>query len=123
MPRPRCFIVQEPMKKDMVSGMMVPMLDFRKVVEYGDPVVLVTTSRIGFTPGPLFDTIRDKMRDITDEDFIVPTGDPVAMFAVAMVAADLCNGKVNCLKWDKTRSEYIAIRMDSHYRTRKGELE
>lgn len=119
MSRPRCFIVQEPMKKDFTTGMMVPVMDFRKVIEYGDPVVLVTSGRVGFNPGPLIDTIRDKMRDITAEDYLVPTGDPVAMFAAAMVAGDLCGGKVKILKWDKVRSEYVCVQMDIHYRTRK----
>ena len=118
MSRPRCFIIQETLKKDN-SGNMSPVMDFRKVLDYGDPVILLPNGRIGFTPGPTVDTLRDKLRDYTDNDYIVSVGDPTAIFIAAMVVGELNNGKCNLLKWDKDSKQYICVHVDTYYRTRK----
>ena len=117
--RPRCFIIQEPTKRDTETGAIVPVMDFRKVLEYGDPVILLPTGRVSLAPGPTIDMLHDKLRDITDFDYIVSVGDPSAIFIAAMVVANRNNGKCNLLKWDKTSKKYIKVAIDIHYRTRK----
>ena len=119
--RPRCFIVQEVRKKDPSTGDMVPVMDFRKVLEYGDPVILLPNGRVGFSPGPTIDSLRDKLRDYSDNDYLVSVGDPTAIFAAAMVVGDINNGRCNILKWDKDSKQYICVQMDIHYRTRRIE--
>lgn len=117
--RARCFILQEPMKRDHESGQMVPVMDFRNVLEYGDPVVCLGSGRVSLTPGPTIDTLRDKLRDFSDDDYIVSVGDPSAIFIAAMIAGDVNNGKCKLLKWDKEARRYIKVQIDVHYRTRK----
>lgn len=115
----KCYIIQEPMKRDHITGQMIPVMDFRKVLEYGEPVVCLTSGRVGLTPGPTIDTLRDKLRSFTDEDYIVSVGDPTGIFAAAMILGDINNGKCKLLKWDKESRRYICVQMDIHYRTRK----
>ena len=112
------YIIQEPTRRD-ASGGFLPVMDFRKVLEYGDPVVLLPNGRVGFTPGPTIDTLRDKLRGFTDDDYIVSVGDPTAIFATAMIASDINNGKCKMLKWDKEARRYICVQLDIHHRTRK----
>lgn len=116
--RNKCYIIQEPMKRDPGSGVMVPVMDFRKVLEYGDPVVCLPTGRVSLSPGPMIDNLREKLKDFTDDDYIVSVGDPTAIFAAAMVASDINNGRVKALKWDKDSRQYIVVQIDIYYRTR-----
>jgi hypothetical protein len=107
------------MKKDLATGTPIPLMDFRKVLEYGEPVVCLPPGRVAFSPGPMVDTLREKLKDFTDNDYIVSVGDPTAIFVAAMIASDINRGKVKALKWDKISRRYIAVDIDIHYRTRK----
>lgn len=117
--RGKCFIIQEPVKFDSATGQMVPVMDFRKVVQYGEPVVCLPNGRVSLSPGPTIDALRDKLKDYCDDDYIVSVGDPTAIFVAAMVLGDLNRGKCNLLKWDKQSKGYIKVEIDIHYRTRK----
>lgn len=114
--RPRCFIIQEPTKRTEKG--VVPIMDFRPVLEYGEPVICLPPGRVGFTPGPTIDNLREILRDITPDDFLVSVGDPTAMFVAAMIVGDLNNGICKMLKWDKNSKRYIEVNIDIHYRTR-----
>lgn len=118
----KVFILQEPMKKDEVTGRMMPVMDFRRVIEYGEPIVILPTGRVSLTPGPTIDALTEALKNYTDDDYLVSVGDPTAIFVAAMIVGDRNNGKVNLLKWDKVSRQYIKVVIDIHYRTRKGEL-
>ena len=115
----KCYIIQEPLKYDPISGQMVPVMDFRKVLEYGEPVVCLPGGRVSLSPGPTIDALRNKLKDYTDGDYLVSVGDPSAIFIAAMVIGDINRGKCNLLKWDKQSKQYIKVEVDVHYRTRK----
>jgi hypothetical protein len=100
---------------------MVPVMDFRKVLDYGDPVVCLPTGRISLSPAPMIDALRDKLKNFSDNDYIVSVGDPTAIFAAAMVASEINCGRVNALKWDKEARQYIVVQLDIHHRTRRTE--
>lgn len=117
----RVFIIQEPVKMDQATGQMIPVMDFRKVMKYGEPVVCLQNGRVSLTPGPTVDILKDKLRDFCDNDFIVSVGDPSAIFIAAMVAGEINNGRVKLLKWDKTNKSYICVQVDTHYRQRAKE--
>ena len=115
----KVFILQEPMKRDEDSGQMVPVMDFRKVLDYGDPVICLPSGRVSLTPGPTVDSLTEILKNYTDNDYLVSVGDPTAMFVAAMIVGDRNNGKVNLLKWDRDSKRYISVAVDIHYRTRK----
>jgi len=116
--RPTVYVIQEPMRKEEGGG-MVPVMDFRKVLDYGDPVVVLGNGRVSLRPGPTIDTITEVLKNYTDDDYIVSVGDPSAIFIAAMIAGDRNNGKCNLLKWDKAAKQYIKVVIDIHYRTRR----
>lgn len=113
--RPRCFIIQEVLKKDLNTGQMVSVMDFRKVLEYGDPVICLPGGRIGLAPGPTIDRLKESLRDFTDDDYIVPVGDPTGMFIAAMVVGEMNRQKCNILKWDKDSKQYIKVQIDLNH--------
>lgn len=116
---PKCYILQETMKWDPIKESMVPVMDFKKVLEYGTPIVCLPTGNISFSPGPTIDLLREKLKDFTDNDYIVSVGDPSAIFIAAMILSDINRGKCNLLKWDKKSKRYISVTIDIYHRTRK----
>ena len=121
MSRPKVYLLQEPLKNDG-AGQMVPMFDFRKVIEYGEIVICMPSGRISLTPGPTIDRMKDVLRNFTDEDFVVPVGDMSAVFAAAMVICDINRGRCKLLKWDKNSRGYVKIQIDLNHHRNKGEL-
>lgn len=115
----KCYIIQEPLKWDHSKEQMVPVMDFRKVLEYGEPIVCLSPGPVSLSPGPTIDTLRDKLKNFTDDDFIVSVGDPSAIFIAAMIVGDINRGKCNILKWDKQSKRYIKVVIDIYFRTRK----
>jgi hypothetical protein len=116
----KVYIVQEPLKKDFNTGQMIPIMDFRSVLEYGDPVVLLQSGRVSLTPGPTIDAIREGLRDFTDDDYIVSVGDPSAIFITAMIAGEVNSGKCKLLKWDKVVKRYVCINIDLNFRRKQN---
>ena len=122
MSKSKVFIVQEPMKRDQESGAMIPIMDFRKVLDYSDPIVCLPNGRVSLTPGPTIDALRNKLKDFSDDDYIVSVGDPSAIFITAMVAGQMNRNRCKLLKWDKDSRRYIEIQIDLNYRTRQREF-
>ena len=118
--RPSVFIIQEPTKRDSITGEMIPIMDFRKVLEYGNPVVCLPTGRVSLAPGPTVDALKEKLRDFTDNDYLVAVGDPSAMFIAAMVVGQLNRNRCQLLKWDRDSRRYIKIQVDLNYRINKN---
>lgn len=119
----KCYIVQEVLRKDSDTGELVPVLNLSRVAEYGEPVVCLRTGRVSLTPGPTIDKLTEILRHYDpDEDYIVPVGDPSAMFIAAMVAGSMTNGRCRILKWDRVAKRYIPIEIDLYYRKRKERM-
>ena len=116
----KVFIIQEPVKHG--PNGMEPLMDFRKVLEYGDPIICLPPGKVSLSPGPTIDMLRDKLRTYTDNDYIVSVGDPSAIFIAAMLVGELNRGCCKLLKWDKDIKRYIEVKIDLHHR-RKGEFQ
>lgn len=56
--------------------------------------------------------LRQKLANFTDEDFIIPTGDPVLISTVSSVATHINHGRAKFLKWDKLQRKYYQIQID-----------
>lgn len=117
--RGKCFIIQEPMKRDFSSRQMVPLMDFRKVLEYGDPVVCLPIGRMSLSPGPTVDILKTKLRNFCDDDYLVAVGDPSAIMMAGAIASEFNMGRFKMLKWDKESKQYIKVEVNLFNRTRK----
>ncbi len=61
---------------------------------------------------------RDKLKNVTKDDFLVMTGDPVLMGISFSVFSENNDGYVNCLKWDRRIGEHggykdISVNMEA----------
>lgn len=111
MHKPVVYVVCEP--THVIAGVQRPSMDITPAAVFGELVVLMPTSQSMLAPVPTVRTLKEKLRNFTDEDFILPVGDPVLIATVAMIAAEQNGGKVKFLKWDKPTRRYFSIQVDT----------
>jgi hypothetical protein len=104
----KVFVVQETMRHNVLPAQ-----------QFGDLVFLLPPQvQIGFSPGPMVNRMKRVLRDFTDQDYLLLSGDPAAMSNAAAIASQYNNGKFRFLKWDKREMEYYPIVVDLN---QKGE--
>lgn len=97
----------------------MPNHDIAGAMKYGEIVTLLPPNhQIAFSAAPTIRNLRRKLRDFTDEDFVLLTGDPAAIGVVCAIAAAYNGGRYRVLKWDRREYTYIPIKLDI---TERGE--
>lgn len=89
-----------------------PVHDLTPALAYGQLEVVFQARFMDIIPQPMVADARYRMRNFTDDDFLLAIGDPVAIAISAAVAAEINNGKFRCLKWDKRTARYIEFAVD-----------
>ena len=98
-----------------------PKINILGAAEYGTfKFLLPELSQMIFSPGPLIFKLRKGLKDYTNEDFLLLTGDPAIIGVACSIVADITNGKFNLLKWDKQERKYYPIHINLF---EKGELD
>ena len=97
---PRVYLVQQgafnlpPAKKwGSVRVLMPPMVQML----FDDPLIV--------------DQIADGLQDIKPEDYLLLAGDPVLIGIVTAIAADMLDGEINLLKWDRQEKVYLPLHL------------
>jgi hypothetical protein len=62
---------------------------------------------------PMIRFLREKLKDFSDDDYILPVGDPITIASVAAVASDINKGYFRMLKWDKRERKYMVIEINA----------
>ena len=98
----KVFIVQE-----------MPNHDIAPAMKFGDmSVLLPSNTQIAFSTVPTVRTLRRKLREYKDGDYLLLTGDPVAIGLACSIAAFYNSGRYTALKWDRRERLYIPVRID-----------
>ena len=89
--------------------------------EYGEvKSLLPELSQIIFSPGPLIFKLRNLLKNFTQDDYLLLTGDPAIIGVACSIVSDMTNGKYNLLKWDKQERQYYPIEINLY---EKGEID
>jgi hypothetical protein len=104
----RVFVVQE-----MPNHDISPAMKFGKI-----EVLLPSNTQIAFSTVPVVRKLRRKLMDYKDGDFILLTGDPVAIGLACAIASFNNGGRYTALKWDRREMLYIPVVIDV---TERGE--
>lgn len=89
--KPRVFITQEDTRKNFLPAR-----------EFGElEVVLPEGSQVFRNSVPTVAEVRRKMADFSDEDYILPVGDPVSIGVACATAAMVNEGRFKVLKFDR----------------------
>ena len=98
-----------------------PKINILGAAEYGtSKFLLPELSQMIFSPGPLIFKLRKGLKDYTNEDFLLLTGDPAIIGVACSIVSDITSGKFNLLKWDKQERKYYPIHINLF---EKGEID
>lgn len=94
----RVFVVQDPQEKNILPAQA-----------YGELKILLPAGNVVFSIAPTIAVLRQGMRGITSDDFILAIGDPIAIGIASAIACENCGGLVKFLKWDRQERLYIPV--------------
>ncbi len=111
---PRVFVVHEPLRKvrdESTEGFHWERVrDLTPAREYGDLVYVFPAGHLSYDQDYLFRTAREKLSTFTDQDYLLMSGDTLAMAQTAIVASQMLDDDVRDLKmliWDGKRQRYF----------------
>ena len=97
-----------------------PKINIIGAQKYGDfKFLLPEFSQMIFSPGPLVYKLRQGLKNFTDDDHLLLTGDPALIGVACSIVSDITGGKYKLLKWDKQESKYYPIEINLY---EKGEI-
>ena len=81
--------------------------------QYGEiKIMFKALEQIMFSPGPFIFSIRQKLKNFTEHDYLLLNGDPAIIGVACSIVSDITNGKYKLLKWDKQERRYYPIEID-----------
>ena len=83
-------------------------------------VLLKEDSQVVMSSGPIKYKLERLLKDFSDDDYLLLSGDPQIIFIVGAVIAKVNNGKAKSLKWDRQEQMYYPLDFDLY---EKGEID
>ena len=79
-------------------------------------VLLKEDTQIVRSPGPITYQLRRLLKNFTDKDYLLLSGDPKVIGLSIAVACDINNGKYKTLTWDKQEKMYYSTEFNIYER-------
>ena len=90
-----------------------PKINIIGASQFGElKVLLPENAQIILSSGPLVFKLKKLLKDYTQEDYLLLTGDPAIIGVACSIVSDITNGKYKLLKWDKQERRYYPIEID-----------
>ena len=83
-------------------------------------VLLREDSQVVMSSGPIKYKLERLLKDFSDDDYLLLSGDPQIIFMVGAVIAKVNNGKAKSLKWDRQEQMYYPLDFNLY---EKGEID
>ena len=109
------YVTQNPMRRDPTSGDLVHSFDLTSA-RYGEIHVLLPSGPPLLTTGPTLEQLRRKLATFTDKDHLLCLGDPVVIAMASAMVAELNDGVVPLLVWDRRVRAHNSVTVDIHRR-------
>jgi len=111
----RVYITQSPLRRNR-EGQMVHMYDLSAAREYGHLEILVPSGPVAIDSEHVTRTLRNRLGGFRSDDHLLCLGDPVVISAAAAIVADVNEGIIPLLVWDKHTKKYLSVRANIHSR-------
>ena len=94
-----------------------PKINIMGAAGYGEfKFLLPEFSQMIFSPGPLIYKLRQGLKNFTEGDYLLLTGDPAIIGVACSIVSDITTGRYNLLKWDKQERTYYPIEINLYER-------
>lgn len=104
------YVVTDPMQyKD---GKPSAQFDIRPAAEYGNIVILIPQTEHPHVTEAVVRLLNERLADYTDDDYILPVGNPALIATTVAIASDINGGVYNLLMWDKIDRKYDPLRVN-----------
>lgn len=104
------FVVQKQMRFDETTGELVPRFTtIDKADRFGSIEYLLSPSAHPFNPEYVIGDLHDKLKEFSDEDYLLLVGNPVLIGMSAAVAGHYNSGRIRFLQWSGRQSDYAEI--------------
>ena len=92
-----------------------PGRNFFPALKYGELVPLFPgNAQVVLSATPTIRSLKTKLKNFNDEDFLLLTGDPVIMGLSITIALELNLGRAKLLKWDRQERDYFPVTINLH---------
>lgn len=106
---PVVYVVQEPRFRDRVTREWKA-LDTTSLLDFGSVEVLLEPgAQVVLSAAPTVALLYRKLRGYRPQDYIVASGDPVAIGIACAIAAAVTGGSFTVLKWDNLEHRYFPV--------------
>ena len=110
------FVIQD------IPGTKVgaPKINIIGAREFGDlKVLLPENSQIILSPAYVIQTLKQKLKEYKETDYLLLTGDPAIIGVACSIVSEITSGKFSFLKWDRQEKMYYPLKINLH---EKGEI-
>lgn len=109
--KPRVFAPQVPSELDHATRIWVPKVNLKPAEQWGTVVTLLPPQAQRLGTDRVHQMLRDKLRDITRDDWIVCIGDP-SFIAICSCIQYAFTDRLRLLKWERQESKYLPIELE-----------
>lgn len=108
----KVYVVQRQLKWDDKREKLIPKFDLSSAEKFGELVYLLGPSASPFTPGPALNELREKMKGVTLDDYILLVGNPCLIGWAVAIACMKTNNVIRMLQWCNRSHEYREVSVD-----------
>ncbi len=95
------------------SKIGTPKINIIGATQFGTlKVLLPENSQIILSPTYVVTTLKQKLKEYKEDDYLLLTGDPAIIGVACSIVSDITNGKYNLLKWDKQERRYYPVEIN-----------
>ena len=108
----KVYVVQNVKHVSHRTGELESKFDHSRATRYGELVYLVDGQVRIYSQSSVMESVaqvRERLRTITIDDYLLLVGDPVMIGVACGVAMDLLRGRLRLLQWDRRRLDYESI--------------
>jgi hypothetical protein len=95
----------------------VPGRDLSDAASFGELVILLPAKhQAALSAQPTANRMRRLLSKFTDKDYLLLSGDPVAIAIAGALATQYNNGRMKMLRWDRLEERYYPIQVDLYHK-------
>ena len=104
----KVYIPQVRSRFDSATKLWIPTVNLRPAERFGELVAVLPPNANQLHLAPLITVLRERMADITDQDYVLALGDP-SLIGAASALMVRKTGKLRMLKWDRETHDYLSV--------------